>query len=145
MSFWSTMKWYMPAQTNPPPVLCPALTPLLGEPWEFPDDNRNLNHTYSMLGLYLSGAWKPVSEPARRYWQISYCVPLPPSSLSLSYRASYFPLWINPRTLHLQLWMGPIKRFSEPYLTSAWKKSRSPPSPPLRAHLPVQPWNDTPI
>lgn len=77
------MKWYMPAQTNPPPVLCPALTPLLGEPWEFPDDNRNLNHTYSMLGLYLSGAWKPVSEPARRYWQISYCVPLPPSSLSL--------------------------------------------------------------
>lgn len=63
----------------------------------------------------------------RRYWQFLYCVPAPLLSLT---QASYFPLWIKPRTLHLQLWMGPIRRFLS-HISQGHEKV----SPPASSHL----------
>ena len=66
----------------------------------------------------------------RRYWH-----PLPTVSLypllSLI-PASYFPLWIHPRTLHLQLWMEPITRFLSHISQGHEKASAPPPASPLR-------------
>lgn len=43
--------------------------------------------------------------------------------------ASYFPMWINPRTLHLQLWMEPIRRFVS-HISQGHEKALTPPPPP---------------
>lgn len=62
----------------------------------------------------------------RRFWQFSYCVPLPPPRS--------FPLWIKPQNFTSPALNGAHQAISEPYLTKAWK-SFNPPPPQLLSSL----------
>lgn len=90
--------------------------------------------TCSALGLYFWSEWKPLIKKEGPL--------LRPFTPPLSFPGCLFSY--NPQNCSCLAVNGAHQVICEPYLTRAWKKPQPPPLL-LSVHLPVQPWNDTPI